>query len=113
MSAGEDAIKGLREALEVSPNNVPLRVHLAQTFLGLGRFDEAEGELREALALDPSNVDIKLALADVYDRQDKRGQAMVVVENICQHGDAPARAYVVYAKLPVARRQNQRCRCAV
>jgi len=37
MSAENEAISSLREALKVSPNNVPLREHQAQTLLGFGR----------------------------------------------------------------------------
>ena len=49
MSYGDDAIRALREALKASPDNLPLRRHLAQTLMGLGRFEEAEREVRDAL----------------------------------------------------------------
>ena len=46
----EATLKTLRQALEVSPDNVPLREHLASTLLAAGRADEAAAEYREALA---------------------------------------------------------------
>ncbi len=96
------ALQGLRAALRVSPDNVPLRLHLATTLAEFGKFDEAEKEFREALALDPDNVDIKLALAGIYHQQDKSGQAMVIVEDVCRRQDASANAYVLHAKLLLA-----------
>ena len=99
MSASDDAINGLREALKVSPDNIPLRIHLAQTLAGYGMLDEAETEYRTALSLDGKHADVKLGLASVYQQQGKSSQAMVIVEDLCGKPDAPARAYVVYAKL--------------
>ena len=41
MSTGEESLRALRDALAVSPENVPLRRHVAASLAGLGRFDEA------------------------------------------------------------------------
>ncbi len=96
MSSGEEAINGLREALRVSPDNIPLRMHLARSLASFGRFDEAELEFRDALSRDPDNVDIKLGLVSVYQQQeDKQSHAMVLIEDVCGKRDAPAHAYVV------------------
>jgi hypothetical protein len=46
-------------------------------------------------------VNVKLGLADVYVQQDKVSQALVIVEDVCQKSDAPAKAYVSYARLLV------------
>ena len=99
MSTPEETIKSLRKALEFSPNNVPLRTHLAETLLGFGFFEEAETEYRELLAIQPNNIPIKLKLAAVYDQQGKASQAMVIVEDLCQSADAPGEVFVQYAKL--------------
>jgi tetratricopeptide (TPR) repeat protein len=50
MFGSEATIQALRDALRVSPDNLPLRQHLAETLLGLGRIEEAEQEYRQALA---------------------------------------------------------------
>lgn len=99
MSANNELIAGLREALRVSPNNVPLRVQLARALSGLGQFMEAERELRDALTLAPRDVQIKLALAQVYVQQEKTSQALVIVEDLVRKSDSPARAHILYAKL--------------
>jgi AAA+ superfamily predicted ATPase len=95
----DKSIEGLREALRVSPDNVPLRTHLAKTLAGHGRFDEAEHEFREALALAPEDMKIKIELANVYHLQAKSSQALVIAEDVCRRQDAPATAFVLYARL--------------
>lgn len=99
MSTDDETIKGLREALSVSPNNIPLRIHLAQSLVRLGKLTEAEEEYRGALSLAPNNFNVKLGLVEVYMKQNKISQALVIVEDVCQTAAAPASAFVVYAKL--------------
>jgi transitional endoplasmic reticulum ATPase len=93
------ALKALRDAVRISPDNIPLRLHLADTLAGLARYADAEQEYRQALALAPDNLDLKLGLASVFLQQDKNSAAMVVVEDIVKQKDPPGRAHVLYAKL--------------
>ena len=43
-SSSNEALQGLREAVRLSPSNIPLRQHFAQTLLGFGHLEEAERE---------------------------------------------------------------------
>jgi transitional endoplasmic reticulum ATPase len=99
MSYGPDAVAALREALRLSPDNLPLRKHLAATLVGLGRADEAETELKQALQRAPHDVALKLALADVFFRQGKNSPSLVVVEELLKSSAPPAAAYVLHARL--------------
>jgi len=85
--------------LAVSPDNVPLRRHLADTLAGLGRFSEAEVELRDLLRRGPDDPDVKVALARVYYQQGKNSPALVVVEDLLKRPDTPPTALVLHAKL--------------
>ena len=58
-----DPTAALREAVRVSPNNIPLRQHFAETLLTQGRAPEAEKEFREALGMAPNSAALKLGLA--------------------------------------------------
>jgi SpoVK/Ycf46/Vps4 family AAA+-type ATPase len=98
MADNNDLVAGLRAAVSISPENIPLRIQLAKALSGLGQFEQAEVELRSALAVAPQDAHIKLALAQVYAQQDKRSQAMVIVEALART-QAPAAARVLYAKL--------------
>ena len=84
MIPSDDTIAALREALAVSPDNIPLHQHLAESLLKLGRFDEAEAAYREALAVAPHHVDLKLGLAGAFYQQQKNSAALVIVEDLIE-----------------------------
>jgi SpoVK/Ycf46/Vps4 family AAA+-type ATPase len=95
----DQAIQALREALRVSPENLPLRRHLAETLMGLARYAEAEQEYRQALAQVPNDAQLKVGLARAFLQQDKNSQALVVIEALLKQPNTPAQAYVVHAQL--------------
>jgi len=95
----DDSLKALREALQLSPDNVPLRQHLAESLLRLGRADEAEKEYRQALSLAPDQARLKVGLAQVFYEQQKNSQALVLVEALLKARDTPAAAHVLHARL--------------
>jgi AAA+ superfamily predicted ATPase len=99
MPHGDEAIQALRAALAVSPDNVPLRLHLIRTLAGYGRFAEAERECRAALSHAPDNAEIKLELADQFAQQGKNSQALVIVEDLVKQPSPLAKAFVLYARL--------------
>ncbi|HVS36295.1 MAG TPA: AAA family ATPase [Gemmataceae bacterium] len=97
--SNDATVQALRTALEHSPDNVPLRQHLADVLLGLNRADEAEQEYRRALLAAPNNPAVKLGLAQAYYQQGKNSQALVVVEDLLHADRPPARAYLLHARL--------------
>src|SRR5688572_25531655 len=94
-------LSSLREALNVSPDNVPLRRHLAETLLGHGRADEAEREYRAALQRAPQDAQLKLGLARAFERQGKSGEAVVVLETLTRGDEALPAGRVLLARLLV------------
>jgi transitional endoplasmic reticulum ATPase len=98
-SAAEEALKALREALRISPNNIPLRGHLADTLLGYGLAAEAEKEYREALALAPNSRQLKLGLARAFHQQGKQNHALVMVEELVKDPEPLASALLLHARL--------------
>lgn len=99
MATGDDAIQALRTALQFSPDNLPLRMHLARSLLALARYEEAEREFRDALAAAPDQPDILAGLAESFAGQGKTSQAVVVLESLVKRPQAPPRARVLYARL--------------
>lgn len=97
--AGDDAIRALRDALRLSPENLPLRRHLASSLLGLGRAEDAEAEFRAALPLAPNDPDLQAGLALAFAQQGKYSLALVIVEGLIQRPDTPARAWLLSARL--------------
>jgi SpoVK/Ycf46/Vps4 family AAA+-type ATPase len=94
-----DELQTLREAVQQSPHNLPLRRHLAETLLKYGLAADAEQEYRDALALAPDDRELKLGLARAFFQQSKASHALVIVEDLTRGPDAPPRAYVLHARL--------------
>jgi SpoVK/Ycf46/Vps4 family AAA+-type ATPase len=99
MPSGDETLLALREAVRLSPENVPLRQHLADTLLRFGRADEAEKEYRQALTRAPEHQGLKIGLGDAFYQQGKYTPALVVVEDLLRVSDTPARAYLLHARL--------------
>src|SRR5437763_391171 len=92
-------IQSLREAVQVSPDNVPLRKHLAEALAALGRHAEAEQEYRQALARDADSIPLKVGLAGAFYQQGKNSPALVLVEDLLRRPDTPAEVYLLHARL--------------
>lgn len=99
MSPKEEALKNLLEALQFSPDNLPLRMHIADSLFGLNRFEEAEEHFRKALEIRPNNKTAKIGLAHVFHKLGKNSAAFVIVEELLQDGTPPAKVYLLHANL--------------
>jgi SpoVK/Ycf46/Vps4 family AAA+-type ATPase len=97
--SGDDTIAALRAALQVSPDNLPLVLHLGNSLLSHGRNEEAELEFRQGLVRWNDNAALKVGLAKAFDQQGKFSHAQVVLEELCGHPDAPGNALILYARL--------------
>lgn len=99
MSDRKKQYETLREAIAVSPDNVPLRQHLAEMLLADGQFDAAETEYRQALSSAPESTSLKTGLARCYYSQNKNSHALVIVEDLVKLPSVPADALLLYARL--------------
>ncbi|MFT4587601.1 MAG: transitional endoplasmic reticulum ATPase, partial [Limisphaerales bacterium] len=98
-SSSDEVLCALREALKISPNNAPLRQHLAESLLRLGWPAEAEKEFRMALSLSPENQALKLGLARAFQRQAKISHAVALLDELTGQPKAPGEAFVLHARL--------------
>lgn len=108
MDSSDDLLRSLREALRFSPDNVPLRKHVADTLLRMARYTEAEEEYRAALTRSADDLSLKCGLAGSFLGQGKLSQALVVVEDVLQRSDDYAPALVLHAKLLLRSGESQR-----
>jgi AAA+ superfamily predicted ATPase len=95
---GEDALELLREALRASPANTALRLHFGDTLLARSLAAEAEKEFRIGLEQSPNSLPMKLGLARAFSHQAKHSQALVILEDIVRHPNAPPRALLLHAQ---------------
>jgi SpoVK/Ycf46/Vps4 family AAA+-type ATPase len=108
----DPAIDALLEALKHSPDNLPLRLHLADTLHRAGRSGEAEAMYREALNLAPGDDRVRLALARCYLDQGRTSHAAVLVELVAQRSSPPAEAFVLLARVRLRERELSGARAA-
>ena len=97
--SGDRALETLREAVRLSPENIPLRRHLAESLLAQGRPDLAEAEFRDALTLAPDDANLKVGLANAFIQQGKNDLAIVILEDVTRRPNPPALAFVLFARL--------------
>ncbi|WP_326823746.1 AAA family ATPase [Streptosporangium sp. NBC_01756] len=101
----EAALNALREAARLSPENLPLRRHLADQLLASGNPSQAEHEYQAALALSPADHGIAIGLAEALVRQGKNEAALAALDPLLAMPEHPVRAGVLAAQamLPVNR----------
>ncbi len=103
MLTNADHVRSLRAALQASPENVPLRQHLAQLLLSIGEFAEAEAEFGTALALATEDADLtrvlELGLARSYAQQGKDPQALSLLAALIAKDPKGSEALTLHAQL--------------
>ncbi len=93
----EDTIKSLKDALKFSPKNVPLRLHLAETYLKMNLLEDAEKEFISALALESTKTG-KFGLARVYFKKKDYSTCNVILEELIEDKTTNVNVLVLYSK---------------
>lgn len=91
-------LQALREAARFSPDNLPLRRHLADQLLAKGYLAEAEAEYRAALLLAPKDPEISAGLAEAFVRQSSFGAALTALEPFLAEPGHPPRMGLLAAR---------------
>lgn len=82
----DQMITSLRQALEISPDNVPLKLHLAQVLHQANRLEEAEKEYTELLRLTNDDKP-KIGLARVFFAQGAYSKCNVILEQLLDNSN--------------------------
>jgi len=90
-------IDSLREALKHSPENIPLRMLLAETLSTLNLLEEAEIEFTLLLKMS-KDIKIKLGLAQVFFKKENYSACNVILEDAIQNGTQELDILVLYTK---------------
>ncbi|MFN6090560.1 MAG: AAA family ATPase [Cyclobacteriaceae bacterium] len=94
----EEYINGLREALNLSPENNPLRLLLADALIKDSKFNEAEEELKAILIKNQNHTQAKLSLAKIYFAQGKFSTSIVILEEIDEANPLSAENLIILSK---------------
>jgi transitional endoplasmic reticulum ATPase len=89
-----DPIPALRAALAVSPDNIPLRLHIAETLLNRGEAEAATPEYAQLLKLDPQNVEAQFGMARSLHQTDQLSAALALLESLLQRSTNPDPAWL-------------------
>ncbi|WP_153800488.1 ATP-binding protein [Foetidibacter luteolus] len=93
-----EAIDQLKEALSFSPENIPLRLHVADMMLKENLLDDAAGQFNEVLKRNYGNAKARKGLASVYFRQKKFSTAIIVFEELWKQDELTWDEMVQYVR---------------
>lgn len=106
----ESTINNLIEALQFSPENIPLRLHLADSLASMGNLEEAEKEYKNVLQRASENDKAKAGLAKLYYLQGNFSTAIVILEEIISSPSTSADTVLLYAKLLLKEKEYARAK---
>ncbi len=78
----DEGINQLIEALQLSPDNIPLRLHLAELMMRANHVEEAAEQYSEVLKRSYGNNKARKGLAHIYYRQKKYSAAIIIYEDL-------------------------------
>ncbi|MFK7756858.1 MAG: AAA family ATPase [Flavobacteriales bacterium] len=93
----DNTVESLRDALNLSFDNEPLRLLLAKTLLSLDRLDEAEIEFN-ILIRTSEDVQVKIGLANTFFRKENYSACNVILEEVIDQGFEELEVFTLYAK---------------
>lgn len=93
----ESTVDGLRAALEHSPDNVPLRLLLADTLSALNRLDEAESEYT-LICKTSDDPKARTGLAGIFYKKGNYSACNVILEALIENGKQDIHILTLYAK---------------
>ena len=95
-------LQSLREALAVSPANVPLLMLYAQACIDELSFDEARRAYEQVLSLEPGRVEAKLGIAQLLQLTGHISEAIVRTEALVQADPKLAEGWLLLSRLELA-----------
>ncbi len=93
----DQTINNLREALKFSPNNLPLKQHLAETLIQAKCLAEAETEYLELIKLS-AEIKYKVGLAKVYFLKEEYSTCNVILEECLEQDATDIELLLLHAK---------------
>ncbi len=103
-------IEALKQALAVSPDNVPLLMMLGQAQVEMFQFPEARETLDRVLAVEPGNAAAKTQIAELIDLQGKTSEAVLRVEQVCEESPTFGPAWLLRSRLALQEGNGQQAR---
>ncbi len=93
----DSTINSLRAALKFSPDNIPLKLHLAEVLLGAQKWEEAEKEFSELMRLTEDNAP-RIGLARTFFEQGEYSKCNVIMEGMVDESNVDFNVLILYAR---------------
>lgn len=90
-------IESLKQALAVSPDNIPLLLMLGNAHMDEFQLGEAREAFDRVLAVEPSNAEAKTRIARLLDLGGKSSEAILRIEQVCTEAPEFAPAWILRA----------------
>ena len=103
-------IESLKQALAVSPENVPLLLMLGDAYLEQFNLDEARQTYEQVLAVDSGNPIARTQVAQLLELNGKTSEAILRLEQVCGENPNFAPAWLLRAKLALSEDQANEAR---
>lgn len=98
-------IEALRQAINITPDNIPLREHLAAILIEAGKQEEAKIEFEEALKYAPNNIPLHLKLSQLLYHFKRYEAAAIYLRDVLKLDNKCAEAHFEMAKVLIALEQ--------
>ncbi len=95
-------INSLKQALAVSPDNVPLLLLLGDAYLDQFHLDEARETYESVLAFEPGNPIARTQVAQLLELSGKTSEAVLRIEQVCAESPNHAPAWILRASLALS-----------
>ncbi|PTX99473.1 cell division protein [Verrucomicrobia bacterium LW23] len=105
-----DDLDQLRQAVNASPNNVPLLLIFAANCVNSLAFDEARDTFQKILALEPTHVSARIGLFHVLHLTGKTSEAILRTEAFLQENPRVAQAWLLLSRLVLTEGQLDQAR---
>lgn len=92
-------ITALKQALSVSPDNVPLLLMLGEAYMEQFSLEEASEAFEKALQVEPQNPVAKTHIAQLLELNGKTSEAILRLEQLCSESPNHAPAWLLRTKL--------------
>lgn len=99
-------INSIREAVTFSPDNLPLRILLAEALIKEAKWKEAEVELKFVLERDPTHQSAKRALARVYFNEENFSATIIILEELAEVTSLDSQYLILLSKSYLRNRET-------
>jgi SpoVK/Ycf46/Vps4 family AAA+-type ATPase len=105
-----EMIEHLKEALALSPENIPLRLHLADMMLKESLYADAATQYADVLQRDNNNIKALAGLAEAYFQQKKYSAAIILFEQLQQSHILPFNSLIQFIRCLVREHSFQQAK---